>query len=262
MGRRVGGHTDGIQMQYSSLNSVIKGEVLKSASLNCVIPGEVILTSNLNADVVLFTSRELQASLNANVRIPSTLLNGLLSYWSLDGNFLDPAGSKNGTGNNVTFGSGKIGQAGVFSGSNSRVTFSAVSVTNTFTISAWIYPTSDANSWQAILCQDTNNGLFRRGGGAINYYPAGLSTTGTPLNTWSHVVVRNTAGSMRFFINGVMDSPNPTFNGTPNFVVMGDSNSSEYFVGNIDEVGVWNRALTDSEITQLYNAGSGNAYPF
>ena len=31
---------------------------------------------------------------------------------------------------------------------------------------------------------------------------------------------------------------------------------------NIDETGIWNRALTDAEITQLYNAGTGKFYPF
>jgi hypothetical protein len=32
--------------------------------------------------------------------------------------------------------------------------------------------------------------------------------------------------------------------------------------GSIDEIGVWNRALTPDEITQLFNAGDGMKYPF
>jgi len=34
------------------------------------------------------------------------------------------------------------------------------------------------------------------------------------------------------------------------------------FDGNIDEVGIWDRILTTDEITELYNAGAGLAYPF
>jgi hypothetical protein len=34
------------------------------------------------------------------------------------------------------------------------------------------------------------------------------------------------------------------------------------FNGSIDEVGIWSRALTSSEVTSLYNSGSGRQYPF
>src|SRR5262249_31508245 len=36
---------------------------------------------------------------------------------------------------------------------------------------------------------------------------------------------------------------------------------THYFNGAIDEIGVWNRALTSTEITNLYNSGAGLAYP-
>jgi hypothetical protein len=34
------------------------------------------------------------------------------------------------------------------------------------------------------------------------------------------------------------------------------------FLGEIDEVGIWSRALTSGEISDLYNSGSGLSYPF
>lgn len=40
------------------------------------------------------------------------------------------------------------------------------------------------------------------------------------------------------------------------------SGAEEPFDGRIDEVGFWKRVLTGAEITQLYNSGSGLAYPF
>lgn len=44
------------------------------------------------------------------------------------------------------------------------------------------------------------------------------------------------------------------------FLAAGTVNS--IFNGTIDEVGLWNRALSSSEISQLYNSGAGLAYPF
>jgi len=38
--------------------------------------------------------------------------------------------------------------------------------------------------------------------------------------------------------------------------------NSNYWTGSLDEVGIWNRALTDTEVSQLYNSGSGRSYPF
>src|SRR6202035_2479657 len=35
-----------------------------------------------------------------------------------------------------------------------------------------------------------------------------------------------------------------------------------YFDGDIDEVSIWNRALTSTEVSDLYNSGGGLQYPF
>jgi hypothetical protein len=40
------------------------------------------------------------------------------------------------------------------------------------------------------------------------------------------------------------------------------ANNNQYWRGRIDEVGIWNRALTGSEVTSLYNSNLGYAYPF
>ncbi|NTW32249.1 MAG: LamG domain-containing protein [Bacteroidetes bacterium] len=37
---------------------------------------------------------------------------------------------------------------------------------------------------------------------------------------------------------------------------------TSFFDGTIDEIGAWNRALTSTEITSLYNSGNGFSYPF
>ena len=42
----------------------------------------------------------------------------------------------------------------------------------------------------------------------------------------------------------------------------GFGGASQYFAGTIDEVGIWSRALTSTEVTSLYNGGAGFQYPF
>ena len=40
------------------------------------------------------------------------------------------------------------------------------------------------------------------------------------------------------------------------------SNYQEFFNGNIDEVNLWNKELTATDVTELYNAGTGKFYPY
>jgi len=50
--------------------------------------------------------------------------------------------------------------------------------------------------------------------------------------------------------------------GTNNFLIGAIHGGGDYMDGLVDEVGIWNKVLTSGEITDLYNSGSGLAYPF
>lgn len=68
------------------------------------------------------------------------------------------------------------------------------------------------------------------------------------------------------FIDGVdggavSQTVTPTTN-TSSFKIGNASIGTYNFTGTIDEVGVWSRALTGSDVTSLYNSGSGKTYPF
>jgi hypothetical protein len=41
-----------------------------------------------------------------------------------------------------------------------------------------------------------------------------------------------------------------------------DNSNTQWSNGSLDEIGIWNRALTTGEISTLYNSGSGKGYPF
>ena len=80
--------------------------------------------------------------------------------------------------------------------------------------------------------------------------------------TWTYNATTN---EILLYINGseVADST-VTYTGTAGttFSLFQNSVGSYQHTGSLDEVGVWTKTLNSSEITSLYNSGSGLAYPF
>jgi hypothetical protein len=83
-------------------------------------------------------------------------------------------------------------------------------------------------------------------------------------NQWHHAVVTfdNTNNIVRLFVDGVQrgtlsTTSNPDNTGTQPLRIGGNAQSltEDFFIGQLDEVGVWNRALTNAEITNLMNNG-------
>lgn len=218
---------------------------------------------------------------------PSPLLSGLLAYWKLDTtSWIDSSG--NGitlTGHGgVTLGTGIISGCALISSNgyldNSSTNFSIG--TGDITASVWINPSSygsggyedfagsvfdfrDNGSGKEWLLIFTDVGKLR-----IWQSPTSYETTATiSLNTWTNIVISRNSGTTSFYINGSLDG---TFADTENFVSQiftfggpADQPGNEEYLhynGNIDETGIWNRALTGAEITSLYNAGAGKTYPF
>ena len=79
-----------------------------------------------------------------------------------------------------------------------------------------------------------------------------IGTAALPLNTWTHLAVTFGAGTLRLYVNGVqvgtqvvsgslVTSANP-------LTIGGNGVWSEWFAGLIDEVRIYNRALTQAEI--------------
>jgi len=64
--------------------------------------------------------------------------------------------------------------------------------------------------------------------------------------------------------NGAFDtvSQTPGIDTAHPFNIGANNGSAPYMNGRVDELGFWKRLLTAGEITQLYNAGNGLAYPF
>jgi len=213
----------------------------------------------------------------------SSLATDLVSYWELEeasGTRVDSHGSNDLTDNNtVGQATGKIGDAADFEASQSERLIASspfTTATTDFSVSMWFKPESigayqslmqngrQSNFWNILIHP---NGRFQFFKDNIAEYP---STFTLAAGTWYHLVIVKTgdgANNMAFFVNnaaagtasvGTISTPATaaylgayTTQGT-SFVFHAD--------GIIDEVGIWSKALTSTERSDLYNSGAGIPY--
>ncbi len=204
-------------------------------------------------------------------------------------------GMDNGTlMNGASLSTGKIGQAFTFDGVNDYVSLpdNSLNFTGDFSVSAWIY-VSNLSGEKYIISNVNGNALDVNIGWCFGVfdnkvsfwvYPQGSSYTGwltnttILLNTWYHVsVTKKPSQSPLIYINGTLSSTslynnsmsssiNPIYSTTtyPNtkasigvYRYNNGSSAYAYFNGKIDALNVYQKELTQSEITELYNSGTG-----
>ena len=171
-----------------------------------------------------------------------------------------------GTASNVTYAAGKFGKAGVFNGSNSKITFSNdFDALNDFSVSLWFNTASI--SVHQYFYYFSNYGVFIDTSGYINYYGnSNLQyTTAVSLNTWYNVVfVKSSTAGKKIYLNGVevatdTDTGNlpasfPTY--SRSLIGAGIYNAStdwRFFNGKLDQFRVFDKVLSSGEVNSLYN---------
>ena len=226
--------------------------------------------------ILIFDFYILHSVANASVAnissTPKNLLTGLSAWWTFDGKnvtastVLDSSGAGK-TGTFVNFGSipkaqaiGKSGQALTFPGAGY---FSySIALTNSHSYSFWINPTDGGQTdYGTIFTNSTEaSGLFfLKSERKLNLFFSStdnLNNTALPLNKWTHVAVVSSAGSATFYVNGVEDG---TVSSNPSITITRTGNAplnEEEFVGKLDDIRVYSRALSAAEVKQLYNLGS------
>lgn len=196
--------------------------------------------------------------------------NGLVGLWSFDGPDLNSTTStdRSGQGNHGTLSGGPIptygvhGQALQFDGSDDNIITTNSLSAMPFTLAVWLKPTGSGS--RAIMT-GMSQGLvvYVTSGNAISFgrdtaFTAGTSVGTIPNDQWSHVVITDDAsGNYVFYINGAVDSSGNhagAFN-SASLRIGRDADVSAYFKGAMDDFRFYNRALSATEVLQLYNAG-------
>jgi len=212
--------------------------------------------------------------------------NGMVAWWRGESNANDSIGTNNGVlTNGVVFVSGMVGQAFSFNGSNSYVQVAdspSLELTNVLSIEFWAarqrfgsttgeYLLNKGGDWTgstldygADFADVPNNNTFEF------FFDGGVrSTPGVTDTNWHHYVIIATNGQPNpvFYIDGVNKAVTSTqgaatINLYPNTKLLSigaqiDPVTGWYYYGNnyIDELSIFNRALTTNEILAAYNAG-------
>ncbi len=114
------------------------------------------------------------------------------------------------------------------------------------------------------------NGNVQTTGNHLLVYFDGVAGNDTGVNIgaagWHFIAITRDSTTWRTYIDGTDTGVTYTTNpGTPttNFALGYDAvNANSLWDGMLDEWGFWERELSSSEITQLYNSGAGLTYPF
>ncbi len=220
---------------------------------------------------------------------------GLVAHYTFDGNADDASGNgHHGTVNGATLTADRDGvpnRAYLFDGVDDFIQVAdtqALRLSGTdYTIAAWVMEvTRDVSYLDSIAGKrgacNTCGWIFgirgsadsarvgrvwqhMSGGGS----PYGISDTPVPLGEWHHVaVVYQQSGDMTFYLDAQYDGMTPNMP-TPNaseskdlFIGRDSQNTQYYFDGAIDELRIYDTALTAAEIGDLFDPTPGQAYCF
>ena len=224
--------------------------------------------------------------------ITTTLpLNGLLAFWPLNeasGTRYDISGNGRhlaDRNNNITGVPGLLYNAAQFTGVTTKTLSSAnnfpIGNTQPFTLSMWlnytafnspgtriitVNPAADGAQEWGIVQDGTNLGVFNNyGSGRVAMQITGSARLSA--GQWEHLVItKDSSYTWKYYKNGTLLQT--TANNSTNWIAQ---NTAAVFLGQniygyetdgppnglVDAVGIWNRVLTDQEISTLYNSGNG-----
>ncbi|HEX4121724.1 MAG TPA: LamG domain-containing protein [Verrucomicrobiae bacterium] len=200
----------------------------------------------------------------------SFLTNGLVAYYPFNnGSLADLSGQGHVLSN---FGAtvcpdrfGDAEQALNFNGSAYlAATNSPLSTIDNWTLTAWVQPTNFNPGEEYVMCMGFDNGNSGNGYafgveggqlagwfGGVNGFYANYTFPAT--NQWHQVVMSRDSGTTAFYVDGVSTGTTSTLVPlAPTAFSIGSASSIRFFTGAIDDVRVYNRPLSVSEIRELY----------
>lgn len=197
-------------------------------------------------------------------------LEKIQRYYKFEGDSVDAVAGNNGTDTDMTYSVGVIKKGAYFNGTTSKIDITSFQVdingTNEYTFSFWIYGITTGAGLGGVLTS-ANYGLNYYSNTNYCGFSCNLVTASSAVlaaNAWSHISCTiDTAGNVQFYVNGVLGGTAGLLSGTHNLGTFGYFLSyAAYLDTDLDEFAIWNRKLTQAEITSLYNNGRGLQYPF
>ena len=193
-----------------------------------------------------------------------------VAHYTFDGDVLDSVNNYDGTASNLTYGTGKFGQCGVFNGSSSyayilsssyvfspyaSISFWIVSP-STINISYYFSRAENADVWARFGFLRYNNDIIL----VVNKeYKVVCPNSSLVANSHIVIICNNTTFSIymnNVLINTLTFTGNITSSNNYGFAIGKAGEFNRYYSNSsIDQFRIFNRELTATEVTALYNEG-------
>ena len=163
--------------------------------------------------------------------------------------------------------SGRFGAALAFDGVNDWVTVNdanSLDLTTAMTLEAWVFPTVTPSGWRTLIAKEasgrlcyylhagTDNGNRPAAGVYVGADRVLYGTTTAATNAWTHLAATYDGQQQRFYVNGAQvasrSQTGASLTSTSALRIGGNGPFGEFFAGRIDEVRIYNRVLTATEI--------------
>jgi uncharacterized protein (TIGR02145 family) len=221
--------------------------------------------------LVLFTVSA-KSQVNSYDQLPTNLKNGLVAYYPFNNNYQDISGNAYdgiAQGGSVPFIADRFGNSSSAVQLGGGYITTSTSVFNfqyeqSFTVSIW-FTKESAGDGGRLLSTECPEGNFRiaayNGGGYVIAFGDYIVDTVT-INEWNHLVYTYDNRNEKIYINGNLKYTNydPVTEGlnycAPLTIGAKASAAFDRWLGKADDLAVYNRALTNAEVTQLYTVSS------
>lgn len=262
---------DSLKVQISLVNTQIATLNNQMLTANANIATLTTQISDLNKKYT-----ELLDALNLLISLLNLdgISNGLIAYFPFDGNIEDKSISKlvaintNAVLTSDRFGT--VNKAYIFNGTNSKIvvnTFDKVLGNNPFSVNFWVLP-ENGRGWMVCFGKSTNGnavnignwhyGTTKLDAGIWKYDFLQHPSTDLDLNKFQNITVTYDGTTMKVFKNGTQ-----TTSHTVNYVTTDIKSGiltigkqidfNEFFKGKLDEIRIYNRVLSDTEISIISN---------
>ncbi len=267
--------TSNVDALNSGSRNLLIGSMNTGSHFNGHMDEVVIYKAALSADEIAKIYNVQNSNLSDLSESWTPKWSDIVGHWKMDGNWRDSSISGyNGSvhGNSSFSTKSQVGSfSGKFSSSGDYISTSAYPVVdgNPRTVAAWVKTTAKNNKNTIVDWGDTNNGerfnFQVRDAGVIRVENQGLGENGTISVSdgfWHHVAVSCSGANLntcKLYVDGRLDkqvtanNPIKTASGGSPLRIGSAASYNANFIGSIDDLTIWKSALTDSEISLIYN---------
>jgi len=256
-------------IQYGTTQTSTQSGIYNNNTVNMIFGKGVTTYTNGKLDDVLIYNQALSSEEVSALYQYGRLVGG----YGFDGDANDVSFNQNhGTVSGATLTTNRFGQANKaydFNGAGDYIDLgnlkSQLSVDNNFSVSLWLNTNELKNSGIFSSTNGTNNRIALKlvgttgtiAGGFYNGSWTAKSST-ISINEWNHIVLIKNGNSFNMYINNsiLTSTTAPNAASTQNTRIGSRTDGTEFFNGSIDDVAIFNYALSESEVEELYLRGN------